>query len=251
MWPGNQPALTGLRDALCAVLEYEIEARDPRAAALLLAEIDDAAPGLAARVEALRVEVERESRRLRALQIDQDGRIGQRTRVFVVGMLSLAWVLSPLGAWYWEQELTSWNQVQWGASVLLVVAAAVLWARESFSATPMNRTTAAMLLLVPICKMGVHMVFLARGGDFRTSMAMETLVFATLAATITSTREPRLLPTTLGFAVSVIAYTVTEIHPLLVLAAADAVLLVNVLIIWLPDLPREPTLRPDRDDRVG
>ncbi|MEZ4316089.1 MAG: serine/threonine-protein kinase [Myxococcota bacterium] len=250
-WPGNPGAQEGLRTALTAVLCYELDARDPRAASLLVSELGETDPTLLADLERLRTEVDAQERKRRALEIDRDPRIGQRTRVFVVGMLAGFMILSPLSGWYFERALDNGSQIQFAGILAVVICGLLFWARESFLSTPINRTTAGILLLIPITKVSVHLVFMLGGADFRITMAAEALLYANIALGAVVAVAPRILPTALAFLGAALGMVTTDIHPLLLVAGADAVLFVNALVMWLPGLPKEPTLRPDRQDPVG
>jgi len=244
-WPENPEARDGLDTALAGVFEYELKARDPRAATLLFNELSERTVDQQSRLDALRAQVDRDERAAISLFADIDPRIGQRTRVSVVASLGVFWVLSPLASWYFERQSTFLSQIVMAASIATLVGAGLLWGRRSFLSTPINRATATLVMLAPMAMAGIHAAFFVRGGDIRTATAIELYVYGLLAVCGMLTVDRRLLPVATGFCLGAAVVATTEIDMNLMFSATSLVLLLTVLAMWLPTMPQAPTHRPD------
>jgi serine/threonine-protein kinase len=243
-WPDNPSARAGLDRALACVAEYELAAGDPRAAAVLLDEMRSPPARLRERVDALEAELRAEESRLQQLKLDNDPSIGMRTRLFVVGVLGLVWTALPFSAWFVDAAMTSERQLVVAAILLLLVGGAVFWARESFLSTPMNRLTAGILAMVPTTKGLIHSAFLVDpGASFRTSMVAEMVVYTTLAAFASLAIDRRFWPSFLVFLAGTVVQTNTALYPMIPVGVGSAVLFVNALFVWLPEMPTEPRYR--------
>ncbi len=99
VWPENQLARDGLRRAQTVMIEYETRNRDLKAAATLLAQLDDPPEALHERVAQLERETEaarREAQKLVQLGRDLDLSTGRRTRTSLALLIGLAFTLTPL-----------------------------------------------------------------------------------------------------------------------------------------------------------
>ncbi len=243
-WPDNPGARAGLNRALAVVVAYEVSERDARAAAVLLGEIDDPPAELVTAVEDLERALREEESRLHELQLDYDPRIGMRTRLFVVGVLGLLWTGLPFVAWAIEAEMTSFRQLVVASVLLCAVGFAVVWGRESFFSTPLNRLTAGILALVPLTKGLLHLGFLLDpSASFRTSMVAEMIIYSCLATFATLSVDRRFWPSIAAFALGTIGVMSTTVYPMVPVGLASAVLVVNALMIWYPEMPTEPRYR--------
>ncbi|MCB9751339.1 MAG: serine/threonine protein kinase [Myxococcales bacterium] len=91
-WPESPVARRGRADAYLLMVEFELAARRPGAAAALLAELEAPPAELVARVEALRRALAHDAARLELLEreVDVNANVGTRRRVFAFACLSLA-----------------------------------------------------------------------------------------------------------------------------------------------------------------
>lgn len=97
-WPENEDAKAGLSRCLRRAIEHELGRENAGAARALFAELKDADPALAGRIDALEKLLERrraEAERLKRLEADQDLGVGGRARnVAVTGLILLASLIS-------------------------------------------------------------------------------------------------------------------------------------------------------------
>ncbi|MDB4935653.1 MAG: Serine/threonine-protein kinase PknB, partial [Labilithrix sp.] len=82
-WPDNASAHDGLRRAVVLMAELELSQGDPRAAELLVLELEDAPKDLAERVTKARRARDEKQRRLASMARDLDPAIGRRVRMRV------------------------------------------------------------------------------------------------------------------------------------------------------------------------
>lgn len=94
-WPENQEATALERSALLGLAQYECATGDPRAARLLLAEVD-VPDQLAEQITALERAIEDDRARLERLAADASSTAGQEARLIAIGGLALIWVGTPL-----------------------------------------------------------------------------------------------------------------------------------------------------------
>ncbi len=90
-WPESQVALKGRMTAYLLMIEHELRARRPGAAAALLDELDVPPPALVDRVEALRRALAHDAARLELLEreVDVNAHVGTRQRVFIFSCVFL------------------------------------------------------------------------------------------------------------------------------------------------------------------
>jgi len=181
-WPAHDQAAQGLRQALIAMLRYELAQGDLRAAAVHLSELSDPPPDLLARraeLQALQAADQAEVARLRA---DRDPALGQRTRAFVFLLVTAAWTLIPLLSWL-HQDTPSLTQLLTAhLGMTVVVFGLVVWARDSLSRTALNRRIASMLMVLQIMLVLGDLVAALLGLDGVQVAIMNDLLFATIAA---------------------------------------------------------------------
>jgi serine/threonine-protein kinase len=155
-WPGNAAAARGLLRATTALVDHELAAGHPEAAAALLAELDDPPAELAERVDRAREAALVERRRLEDLQRlarDLDSRIGRRTRVVLAVIMASLWMLMPTWRLMTGAPWAGYDaRLPWPL-VFFAVAALVGWfGRRSLFANAFNRRVLATVLLVQVAQ---------------------------------------------------------------------------------------------------
>lgn len=206
-WPENAVAAEGLRGCLERTARFELDERNPHSAATALEELDPAPPELRRRLEALRREVEEESRataELSQLRHESSAEVALATRTWLMtgvhGVLGLFWLwMAHLGL-----GITHLGIMAFAGSLLVALAAGFYLLRDSLLANQLNRRV--LYSLVAFClftfahaSLGairhVPVDHLAWGGYLGIS-----LMFAVLALTLTPT-VGLLVPPTLVSAV--------------------------------------------------
>ncbi|MCA9573161.1 MAG: hypothetical protein KC656_35240, partial [Myxococcales bacterium] len=241
-WPESTEATEGLQRAVRCMLELELEAGDVRAAEVLLAQLPASGPDLEARLDGLRADRDAEATRRARLEDDADPRIGQRTRLFAVAVFAAYWTLTPvlIGLSGWEASHP--RDAGLALVTLGLVVGFLLWARESLLATPVNRVSGAALVLGTLTEVAVHVLVGITGGTLHLAHTVEMLAFALLAWSACVT-VPGVWPTAVGFSLAALGMAFLPGWETAFLSAGSFVLLVNVLVLWVPGLPTEPTYR--------
>ncbi|UJR83878.1 serine/threonine-protein kinase [Sandaracinus amylolyticus] len=236
IWRDNEEARAGLRRALITMIELELEQGDPKAAALLLAEVEDAPAELIARVSDERAKWQAEEERRAKLARDHDPSIGRRTRVFIGVVLGTLWTIAPFALWVWTRTghaERSHAQAMLATSALFVAAMGLgYWARDSLSRTAINRR---LTRLVGIMLGSQILLF---GSVWRLGVTPEQtgpllmFLYTVLAAVAAATIESRLWPTVAVYVAGLALANVWPEHVFLLEAIANLSLTINVVVIW-------------------
>lgn len=239
-WPEHEEAHAGLERSLTCVARYELDQGDTRAASVHLAELASPPLALVARRDAMLDEQRRAQAEAALLRADLDPRLGQRTRMFVFGLVLLAWTLIPLAWWLLDRPLTYAAQIQSRGTMLLVIAGMVIWARESLGRTALNRRIAQLLVV-----MAASLVLGDLGGAVMGLSPVEVatfdhLLYAAVAALISDVVGRIAL-------VPAVAYSLTFFacarYPELLLpltAACNGLVTLIAFYRWGRDLPPRP-----------
>ena len=233
-WKENDEARHGLRRAVTTMIELELEQGDPKAAALLLGELEDAPPELGRRVAEARSAREADDRRRSAIERDQDPSIGRRTRVFLGIVLSATWTISPTVAYFVEGALggSYVHSLLFSGLMIAFASGLWIWARDSMSRTAINRR-ASQLVGVALCgQIGVFAVAGAVGIPYGQSRPFLALHYALVSMFAAAVIERRLWPTAVAY---VLVAVVTVFHAdwgYFGASLAAAILAVNLVSIW-------------------
>src|SRR6185312_2703790 len=147
VWPEAELARRGLRRAISAMVRFEAEHGDARAAALLVGELEERDAELEALVDGARRRAEDEAKRidaLRALEKDLDPREGRQVRWLAGIVFGVIWAIVPIYAPVYvghhpENEGLAAIPVC-VLSLLIIVLSRPLWRNT----TRLNRQLAAM-----------------------------------------------------------------------------------------------------------
>lgn len=234
IWRENARARAGLRRAISVMIEFELEENDPKAAALLMAEMEDAPSDLAHRVSEAKKFWEAEERRRTELARDYDPSIGLRTRRLIGILFGAMWSLLPFAAYFWEERHGGNYQRAIVSSIVLTALSIALafWARDSLSRTAINRRLIGAIGVGLGAQIGIFGAMSVIGIDYELGRPIMCGVHALIALLIASTIEALLWPSailfTMGFAISVfyprIAY--------LIEATVNLFLIANIGVIW-------------------
>jgi serine/threonine-protein kinase len=243
-WTENPVARAGLIRAIRAMVEYELDHGDPQVAATLAGRTE----GLPAElVERLARAVERRRAGLDELEArrrDQDLRVGQRTRVFVVSILGVIWTATPflghfrLGLGQLGENAPGYLILPIASLVLLTALA--IWARESLTRTRVNRTAVASLAFALIAQLMLMLGGRAMGLSYYDLTAFLPLVWAALVAMGALTFEPRATPIAVTYALGFFAATALDEWRFLVIGICNLVFVVVLVIAWWPQRLRGP-----------
>jgi serine/threonine-protein kinase len=151
IWSASPSARAGLQTTLCAMIDYELDARHPQAARALLSALQLPDETRSERCATLERELARERERMQAMERDRDPRVGAAQRRRALQLLALS-VLTLTLVLLAQRELfpgfrpSATRLVFVGALVLAVVALVVVWWRRQGAWNFVNRRIAEISL---------------------------------------------------------------------------------------------------------
>jgi hypothetical protein len=248
-WPDNARAQAGLLRGFTCMVEHELEHGDVQIAGGLAAQIEGLPPNLLARLGVALDKRRASLDELEQLRRDQDPRIGQRTRAFVVVVLGVCWTVLPLVDRWLFTDRTEDESFAVFLSVplvsLVLLGGLRIWARDSLTRTRINRIVVATLAIVLVGQAALMV-----GGRLMGLSAFESLVpgFLMIACVVALSAlavDRRALLVALGY---FLAYGMCVRHPehyTYALAAANFVFVVVLGLSWRPERIRGPIPEPD------
>jgi hypothetical protein len=238
-WPDNARAQLGLRQGFSKMIDYELEHGDVQNAAGLATQIEGLPPELLARLELALGQRRASLDELEQLRRDQDLRIGQRTRVFVVLVLGVLWtVLPPLDRWLFsnrtpDQEFAVYLAVPLVS--LLVLAGLRIWARDSLTRTRINRMVVSTIAIVLIGQALLMIGGRLMGLGVFEAMVPGFLLTACVVALAALFIDRRALWVALGYFVAFVVTVPYPEHYTYALATANLVFVLVLGFSWRPE----------------
>ncbi|MDP2312981.1 MAG: serine/threonine-protein kinase [Pseudomonadota bacterium] len=248
-WPAHADSAAGLRRALLAMIAYELDEGDARAASVHLADVMEPPAGLVARVSAAEATQAGAAADLVRLRADLDPSLGGRTRIFVFSVVMLTWTLIPLLAWVFDFGITHRGLLLTHGAMVGVVVPFVVWARDSLSRTGLNRRVAQMLMIVQTTLLIGDLVGLLIGMTAQQILIFDQVLFATVAA-LAAEGEVRIarIPA-IGY---LVALVVTILRPDLLyptIAACNLLVVVVTFTMWYPTQRGKLLKHPNKPPR--
>ena len=130
--------------------EWELRGNRPETAELLLYEFRIFPTDINQRIQNQRESIKTEQERLRQMDIDQSDTIGIKTRAFVIILTILGWAAFPIWSLVTGIDYNYGHLFMQSAAMLSWMLLIGVWAKESLSATGVNRRTFGMLLAEPL-----------------------------------------------------------------------------------------------------
>lgn len=239
-WSGNGLAREGLTTAITTMVELELAQNEPRAAATLLSELDDAPAELHARVEhALVTHAADQARVAKLAQVgaEHDVAVGARTRSGVFLMMATVWIGLPLVWWQFfpEVEPTHWLGGMLPLALIVLGTPLVIWARDSLSKTATNRRFVAATFLVLLGQAVLSLGCWLTGIEASHTATLYFFLWFFGAAMVTATLEIKLFPAAVGYAAGYFAaIRWPELRPFIV-ATVHAVAALTLVAVWGPE----------------
>ncbi|MBA2661307.1 MAG: serine/threonine protein kinase [Bradymonadaceae bacterium] len=206
VWSGNRRATTGLQSLFELMANFEIDQSNESAAALLIAQLERVPVELAARYEALRQSMAREGAeldQLKRIRRAVDITLGSRERAIMAFVLGILWMLIPMshGLLLRSGAITlSWNSYMSqliGVTVVGVVVIAAAWRRLIQNQASFRIVTSIMVGLV--ANLAMRVLGLKLDLPIVSVVAMEGVLFATVAALAATFIDRRLIGAVGGF----------------------------------------------------
>jgi hypothetical protein len=248
-WSDNTRARAGLLRAFTCMIGYELEHGDVQIAGGLAAQIEGLPPELLARLDEALSRRRASLDELEQLRRDQDLRIGQRTRVFVVTLLGVLWtVLPPL-----DKILFTGRTADQAFAVylavplvsLVVLAGLRIWARDSLTRTRINRIVVATLAITLVGQALLMIAGRVMGVGVFESLVPGLLLIASVVAVAALIVDLRALWAALGYALAFVVAVPYPEHYTWAMTGANLVCVIVLGVSWRPERMRGPIPEPD------
>ena len=246
VWPENDDARRGLVQAVVAVAQYELAADRPQAAVSLLGELDEPHP----LQDTARAAVHTQA--LRVAQLEQIGRaydvkVGTRTRMVLASGFGCVFTILPLVLEQFAVSRTAGYaaHIAFSGVFIVLVGAFWWWARDSMSATLINRRMSATMMFVFVAQAAIAIGgWIGEGDPFALWTQNQALYFV-LAGMAAITLETWLWPACGAYLVAFLVASHDPSTALYGTAAANAVFALVAVLRWRP-----PTLRRTPEERA-
>lgn len=242
-WRGNESARTGLRRALELMIDFELRHDDPKAAKVLLAELEDPPEELTERVTEAKRRADEEAERRRKMDNDHDLSIGQRSRVLVGALLGISWTIAPVATWYARSNGIGRTSLVTSALLIALALGVAFRARHALRQTLVNRRLSRAVGIVLIATFLFGVATWRLDLDPTLVQPMRLLLNVVCATLVTSTIEWRLAPAAIALLAAFGLSLVRPDYTYLFETAANAVLTVTLVANWSKrDDALEPTV---------
>ena len=259
-WPDAIQARDGMARAATAMIGYELDQGDPRAASALLtdlAQVTEPPDALRARVlDARRRQREERERlaRLEQLGRDFDLSLGARARVLVAAIALGVWTLLPmLGVLTIDahsDQPTSTRMAGYSAVSVLVFLSLVGLTRKALLPSAVNRKLVAITAAMMAAQAILHLATALAGFPSVVGQVNQLFLWFCVTTMVAFTIEVRLIPSIVGYLVSFFVAAAWPELRFFAMAAGNIVLSVNVVWIWLPHR-FQPDPHPDPHQDPG
>lgn len=251
-WPGNSRARAGYGRACQALIARELRDRDARAAARLLAEMPDPPPELAARVEALEAELQREQEGIDRLRADLDLDSGAGARARLATGFGIFWTAFPLVVARivdrdWDLTPTFYLPSTGIYLCLLVVFFCKEW--RAITSTASNRRIAGTLVLVGITIFFHRLNGTIRGLDIAAMLGEELAIFGLVTGCLALMVDKRIWPAAVCYWLCAIGAFLTPVWTREWMAAGNGTAMTCIALAWWPG--REAAARAFREKVDG
>lgn len=231
-WPEAPAAVAD--QVFAAAARWHLERGEPGAAKLLLDDLRDPDPALEAAIEEALHRRQALQLEHQAMVEDQSPSTAIRTRAFVMALVGTLWIITPLVALRMGDDLSFFHGAN--ACLLVLIGALAVWARESLGRSQVNRFLTGQLLAVPILQGLVLLLTDLQGGGRDEAVVAMMPAWAAMSMCNVALFGRVFLPLTLAFVGAAIVGTLRPAWSLHALTFANAVLLVNALVPWAPQL---------------
>jgi len=233
-WRENETASIGLREATLAMIEHEISADDPRAAAALLAELQRPPPELVERVAALKKQHDVERARLAQAAQEFSPEVGRRTRSFLALILGVLWSASPMVQHLLDVKLTIERWIVWSLVFIVVLSLVGVWARDTMRKTAFNRAMGRAVIWVFFAQLTLACGALLLGLDPTQFRVILMFLWFCTVAMLAVTLERRMAPAAAGYFAGFIVGAWRPDWVFACMSLSNVVLTVNLIAVWRP-----------------
>jgi hypothetical protein len=167
-------------------------------------------------------------------EVDMDLNIGRRTRLFVMGLLGILWIVYPMAVAVWGGEPELSDLFRAPAIFLAAVVALGIFARETLSKTLVNRRLFGVLVVVFVAQIILVAINAITGVPVEAHLVRLFFLWTLVSVFATLLVEWRLWPATLAQALGLVTVRWLPGHALGAIVGANLVFVANILIIWWP-----------------
>jgi serine/threonine-protein kinase len=235
-WKDSDVARIGLRRAIAGMVRYEAEHGDARAAALLLAELDEKHPELESLVAAAKKRADDEAEKiekLRVLEKDNDPREGRQARLAAGLLFGAIWTILPFFA---PMSVARWPQYEGYTSIpfsvlTLVILGATrrMWQHTTRINRQMLATFAFAVAMQPAMLFALRWGAHVPGSEVvLVLMVYWTIVFGMLAVAV----ERRLFPLPMGYAIGFFLAHAFPAYRYDAVAFSNVIAVITCSVIW-------------------
>jgi serine/threonine-protein kinase len=240
LWPEHEAAREGMAQLVRTMVDHEIRRGDPEAAHALLADLPTRPEDLVERIDAARHAKKREAERLADLARDHDPARGKRTRFMLAVVVGCVWVVTPMvinslilaGAMELEP---GWEGLGIPLALLAIVIGFGYWARESMTATKMNRLISTTALVAMVSNVIGSAVGIALDRPPEEHIHTQLLMFGGIAAVGAVGAEPWIWVVSASYLAGYVVVPFIGLdYTLYVLGIANISILVVAFARWRP-----------------
>lgn len=239
-WPGNEAARDGMRRATEAMVAYELDSGDARAAAALCAGLDDPPEHLRLRIASAQQARAAERKRFESLEelaIQHDPRVGQHIRFALMLILGTFFTVAPPILWYGfgfdtvggHQQLMIWTGGLLGLSLIIAIIA-----HETVTSSVLNRRLYFSLVIILTAQLVMELGLWRAHFSPQASVLMHQFMWFLALAGVAVNIEKRMIPSALCYLVVFIALAERPGWELAAFSLPHIGLTSNALIVWRP-----------------
>jgi len=244
--PELEAAKRGRERALIASFDLELRQRHVETAAALLDELSDPPPHLVSRLSDARREADAhrlEAERLRAIARDLDPTVDVRSRMLVLGAMSVSCLVVAVGIFLntTESQITPVDLVIYALVTTIFGAVALLSLRRRLGETLFNRRIVAFFAATILALLAHRLVGWHYGETVRQMLTSDTVMLAAMIALGVVTLERRLVG---GALVSIACIVAMIVRPERVVSIFQIMTVVMIpAFYWAWKAPRKAALQ--------
>lgn len=220
------------QNSVLALCRWELDANRPTSAELLLTDMKSPPKSLIDEIDQAKTLIQAEKERLRLMDIDQSETIGIKTRAFVLILSIMGWMSFPIWQLLTEIEFTYTHLFIQTVLIQIWMLGIGFWARDSLSATEVNRRTFSILLGEPLFHTVSDLCAYSAGWEAHDAWVLRFVVWNTMLLSYGMLMEFKMLP--VAFVYSLLSITVFLMPEYVswISIGINILLLISMGIIW-------------------
>ena len=241
-YPDDAPAHAGLGRAMSAMVRFELDARDPKAARAILAGLADPPAELVAALaeleQALASEQAHQSELLRLGQ-QHDARTGSRTRLLLSILIGGAWTAAPPISSLME-PLEYWHYTAVSAAFLVVIATLGFFLRKLVTTTAVNRALLGGALVLQVAQILMYIGDGLLGIPVAQADVQHLFLWSVVAAGMALALDARVFVAAGTYAVGFLLAAHYPHARKWLMSAGNLVLTLTAVWLWRPGVMKSP-----------